>query len=202
MLVARHLAWRNPVNYYLAVGLGLLVVSAFVPLWTGQRAARVEDRAAAVAAALAEAVGEFALPPTADDVPLLMGRFFAVAARDGAFVADLAMVAPLPETLLTLVGKHYVYHVAISPPEVPSTRADLVPGYEVAAWPIDTLGPGHAVFFLPDDAPRAYTRNLAAGYSGLGEARVVPGRSHARQSGGRGTAGSYRSRDDERWLEY
>lgn len=202
MLVARHLAWRNPVNYYLAVGLGLLVVSAFVPLWTGQRAARVEDRAAAVAASLAEAVAEFGLPLDPTDRPVLLARFFALAARDGAFVADLEEVDSLPDTLLTLVGKHYVYHVAVSPPEVPSTRDDVAPSYEVAAWPIDNLGPGHAVFFLPDDAPRAYTRNLAAGYAGLGDERVLPGRSHARQTGGRSRDRSYRSRDDERWLQY
>lgn len=202
MLAPRWLALGNPANYYLLLGAVLLAVSAAVPFWTGQRTARIEARAHTVVQALAQAMLDLRGPFVAADRGLLLARFHAYAARDGAFVADLEEHEPLPGTLLTLVGKHYVYHVAESPPEVPSPQADLEPGYEVAAWPLAPYGPAHVVYFHPDDGLRAYTRNLAAGYHGLGDQRVLPGRSHVRGTGLRLADRSYRSRDDERWLLY
>jgi hypothetical protein len=77
-----------------------------------------------------------------------------------------------------------------------------VSAYECLAWPLSEVGPGHGVFFHPDDAPRAYTRNLTAGYWGLGTHRPLPGQCHrlvGEVSSGRGY---YRSAGDERWILY
>ncbi|MCA8964468.1 MAG: hypothetical protein H6838_17130 [Planctomycetes bacterium] len=199
----RALAFVNPANYYLLAGLILLGVSMYVPVFTGERTARLEDRAAKIAALLLEATLERPEGIGADDLENVLGRFYALAVRDEAFLGDLTIVEPpLEGTLLTLRSKHYAFHLAVSPPEVPSTRRDTLPAYEVVAWPLSAIGPAHSVFFVPDDAARAYTRNLSRGYYGLAERRPLPGHCHRRTGALFDDQHTYRSRDDERWITY
>lgn len=199
----RALAFVNPANYYLLAGLVVLGLSVYVPVLTAERTARLEERADGIANALLTATLDMPLGIEPADVPTVVARFYAIAARDGLFVADLEPLdPPLEDTLLTLQSKHYVYHLAVSPPEVPSTQRKLLPAYEVVAWPLSLLGPARSVFFVPDDAPRAYTRNLAVGYQGLQGKRPQPGHSHRRSGQMFDRQENYRSRDDERWILY
>lgn len=199
----RSLAFVNPANYYLVGGLALLAVSMYVPVFTGARTARLEQRADTIATLLLLATLDRPLGIDAEDLPNVLARFYALAARDGAFVSDLEQVdPPLPDTLLTLQSKHYAYHLAVSPPEVPSTRRDATVAYEVIAWPLSAIGPARSVFFVPDDALRAYTRNLSIGFDGLDGDRPLPGRCHRRSGTLFDEQRTYRSRDDERWIAY
>ncbi len=199
----RALAFVNPTNYYLLAGLLLLCVSMYVPVFTGERTARLEDRAAQIASLLLQATRDLPEGIGADDVAHVLSRFYALASRDDAFLSDLTEVEPCLEgTLLTLRSKHYLFHLAESPPEVPSTQRDSLPAYEVVAWPLSAIGPAHSVFFLPDDALHAYTRNLSRGYHGLDERRPPPGYCHRRSGAIFDSLRTYRSRDDERWIAY
>lgn len=201
--------WRpsrlgNPATWYTIVGVIMLGVSIWVPFLTAERTARVEQRAEQIAARLIEAVQS--LPYGLDDTALevALARFYALAARDGVFINDLEVLEPaLPATLLTLQNKHYAFHLAISPPDPAAiVGSDAQPDYEVVAWPLSSVGPGHCVFFCPDNAARAYTRNLSAGYAGLGAHRPSPGRCHRRPAQGLQSMTSYRAIDDERWILY
>ncbi|MBM4061754.1 MAG: hypothetical protein FJ265_11770 [Planctomycetes bacterium] len=204
MPVARWSPLANPAAWYAAFGVAVLAATVWLPYLTAERTARVEGRADQIAGLLLEAARDFpdAIEPA--DVDHVVARLFALAARDGAHVADLERHrAPLPGTLLVLENKHYLFQLAASPVEaqaVPSRGA--VPSYQVAAWPVRDFGPGHSAFFVALDAPRAYTRNLTAGYVGTGEQRPRPERLHRRPSSTFEPAKSYRSLDDERWIVY
>jgi hypothetical protein len=205
MPILRRAMWRNPATWYLGAGLALLVGSVSVPLLAANRTARVESRAEQIVQLLAEAARDWPSGITAADVPVVMARFAALAARPGGpFVDDLERLArPLPGTLLTLRNKHYVFHLAESPPEAKEiVGRDAVPSYEVMAWPESLLGPAHSAFLQADNAPAAYTRNLGAGFVGLGAERPEPGRSHMRSGPTFDSMRSYRSYDDERWIVY
>ena len=155
--------------WYLALGLLLLVASLWLPFATARRAMRVEARANDVARALMEAVGDTVDALDANDVDTVLARFFGLAARDGIYVEDLERVDPAwPGTLLSLRNKHYLFQLAESPPDPKeSPGAETVPAYEVMAWPRRALGPANSVFFHPDNAVPAYTRNLAQGYADI-----------------------------------
>jgi hypothetical protein len=58
------------------------------------------------------------------------------------------------------------------------------------------------VFFYPENAPRAYTRNLAKAYSGLDDRRITPGGGHRRPAQTLELRASYRGLDDERWIVF
>ena len=102
-------------------------------------------------------------------------------------------------SLLALRNKHYLFGLFPALPE-PNQRIGegSVPALEVYAWPASRLGPGHSAFFAAEDAPRAFTRNLARDY----HAKEVAPTSSAGQRPLRGVdlGGSYRGLDDERWL--
>jgi hypothetical protein len=205
MPIVRRSMWRNPATWYLAAGLALLGGSFAVPVLAAHRTTRVESRAEEIVQLLAEAARDWPTGITAADVPVVLARFAALAARPGGpFVEDLeAIVPPLPGTLLTLRNKHYVFHLAESKPEAREiVGKDTVPCYEVMAWPESLIGPAHSAFFSADNAPAAYTRNLGAGFVGLGAERPEPGRSHMRIGPTFDTTLSYRSYDDERWIVY
>jgi hypothetical protein len=199
--------WRRrgigtPAGWYTLIGLGLLAGSIWVPFLTAQRTARVEERADQIAAHLLEATRP--VPGRLDGVTdFVLAQFHCLALRDQVFVNDLEVLAPLPGTLLLLRNKHYAFHLAESPPEPNATIGrDTEPAYEVLAWPIESVGPGHSAFLYCDDAPPAFTRNLTAGYTGFGKRRPQPGRSHRRPVSGVDTEAFYRSYDDERWILY
>jgi len=189
--------------WYLALGLLLLVASLWLPFATARRAMRVEARANDVARALMEAVGDTVDALDANDVDTVLARFFGLAARDGIYVEDLERVDPAwPGTLLSLRNKHYLFQLAESPPDPKeSPGAETVPAYEVMAWPRRALGPANSVFFHPDNAVPAYTRNLAQGYAGAEDGRPRPGCAQRRQALFEWTS-SYRGDDDERWIAH
>lgn len=198
--------WRRrgigtPAGWYTAIGVLMLAGSIWVPFLTAERTARVEERADSIAERLLGASNEWAGRLDADAIEVVLARFYCLALRDGVFLNDLEVVTPpLPGTLLTLRNKHYAFHLAASPPDPTAiVGRDSEPAYEALAWPLGVAGPGHSAFLYCDDAPPAYTRNLSAGYVGLGSRRPQPGRSHRRTTGV-ATEAFYRSFDDERWI--
>jgi len=209
MEVSRRSRWCNPGAWLTALGLVLLASTIWVPFQSAERTARVERRADQIAALLLEAtsrasdanVGERWDPATAE---IVLAYFHALAMRDGAFVNDLEVLdQAMPDSLLTLQNKHYAFQIAVSPPDPKDTpSADAEPAYEVTAWPLSAVGPGRSVFFYPENAPRAYTRNLAKGYTGLDDRRITPGRGHRRLAQTLELRISYRGLDDERWIVF
>lgn len=198
--------WRRrgigtPAGWYTAIGVLLLAGSIWVPFLTAERTARVEQRADAIASRLLAASRVVVGPLDGPAVEIVLARFHGLALRDGIHTNDLERIdPPLPDTLLTLRNKHYAFHLAVSPPDPTAiVGRDTEPAYEVLAWPMDVVGPGHSAFLHCDDAPPAFTRNLSAGYVGLGSRRPAPGRSHRRPSSVE-IAAFYRSYDDERWI--
>ena len=71
----------------------------------------------------------------------------------------------------------------------------------MTAWPLSSVGPGHCAFFYPENAERAYTRNLRSEYAGL-DRRPAPGRSHRRPGATSRRFDTYTSDDDERWIYF
>lgn len=202
--------WRrswasNPASWYLIVGTALLGATLWVPWFTAERTARVEQRADRIAQLLQEAASAFAGDIGERDADPVHARFLRLALRDGLHVADLERIEPpLPHTTLVLRNKHYLFYLAPSPQQADVICSkDSVPAREVVAWPAGAAGPGHCLFFHPDDAPRAYCRNLAKGYAGLGEGgHPEPGVAHRRPNTLLQVTSFYRSFDDERWILY
>lgn len=194
---------RNPATWYLAAGGVLLLVSLWLPYATAQRTTRVELRADAIARALIEAAAEPLGAIGADAIETVLARFHLYAEREGVYTWDIEVVdPPWPDTVIGLQNKHYLFHLAESPPDAKeSPSPDATPNYEVMAWPRNALGPAHSVFFHPDNAVPAYTRNLAQGYAGAAEGRPQPGCAQRRQALYEWTK-SYRGADDERWIAH
>jgi hypothetical protein len=194
--------FRNPGNWYLALGLGGLVMTIYVPWLAAQRTTRVEQRAERIASLLAATAAEFDGDFTAERCEVLAARFLRRVAADGEFAADLEVATTPGSAWLRFVNKHYTLQLQPSPPspELPVGRDATLP-FEVVAWPRDDAGPGHSKYFFPEHGPRAFTRNLAGRYSaGAGESS--PGSCHPVPGQGREGQRAYRSADDERWLLY
>jgi hypothetical protein len=204
MEVSRRSRWCNPGAWFTALGLVLLASTVWVPFQSAERTARVERRADQIADLLLEATSRASGVWDRDTTEIVLAYFHALALRDGAFVNDLEELhQALPNSLLTLQNKHYAFQIAVSPPDPKETAsADAEPAYEVTAWPLSAVGPGHSVFFYPENAPRAYTRNLAKSYSGLDDRRITPGRGHRRPAQTLELRSSYRGLDDERWIVF
>lgn len=204
MRTERRLFFANPAGWYCWLGFGLLLASVGTPLLTAERTARVEGRAEQIVGLLREATRGFAAPLRADDVPIVLARFHALASRDAVLIGDLEQLDPaLPHTLLSLRNKHYLFHLAESPLDARAVAsAGSQPAYEALAWPVEAVGPGHSVYFHPDDAPRAFSRNLSSGYFGTGARRPGPGQCHRRASTVAEESRLYRSANDERWIVY
>jgi hypothetical protein len=196
--------WRNPAAWYTTFGMLLLAFSLYIPWLTASRTTRVEERADQIAEALLLAAGDVApaWPLDEGDLQVLLARFHAYAERERVYVNDLERVAsPSPGAILCLVNKHYAVQLAESPP-LPDARVGqgTVPALEVTAWPLSAVGPGLCAFFYPENAERAFSRNLRAGYAGFGR-RPMPGDSH--RHGDNATFRTfYSGRDDERWNVY
>jgi hypothetical protein len=202
MQVTRWAGLANPGAWLVLLGFALLLGSIYVPIQAAQRTARWETRAAAILTTLLAASRGFPLGIEPADEPILRARFHALAARDQLDLADLQMLPePLAGTVLACTDGIFAYHLAGSPPDPQAmVSPDAVPAYEAMAWPLREHGPVHSVFFSADNAPQAFTRNLAAGYHGLGEQRPRPGHGQRRNSGLFEVARSYRSSVDERWM--
>ena len=133
------------------------------------------------------------------------GRLVRHAAAAAVFVGDLELLPPQPDIdAITFCNKHHVIQLRpsprIRPAELlePEVRPELLP-LEVLAWPRRNSGPGHGVFFHPEDADPAFTRNLQFGYSGLDPRNwPQPGHTHRRPDANH--QWHYRDYNDERWL--
>lgn len=194
--------WANPAAYYVFGGLLLLAFTLWAPWLSASRTARVERRADAIAEALLEASHGFTPPYDATQTAAIAGRCFAHAASRGEYVKDLELVTPAGEDVwLCLQNRHYVFQLTSSPPAVDQRPGkNTAPAVEVTAWPRDGIGPGHCVFFYPENATRAYTRNLRAAYAGLEENPPSPAAAHRRPGLGSRRLTPYPGRDNERWL--
>jgi hypothetical protein len=200
--------WRggfgDPATFYVLGGIALIAASLWLPWATAARTARVEMRADRLCELLHRAGRSLAPAATPADVEHVWACFLALAGADGVFLADVERIDAPDGTLLAFTNKHYAFHLAHSPVDDLPAASPVVPAelpLEALAWPRTAVGPGHAVWFQPDDAPRAYTRNLTNGYVGLGERRPRPGAAHRGKSPF-ATARSYRSASDERWILY
>jgi hypothetical protein len=196
--------FRDPATWYSMAGLALIAASLWLPWATAARTARVEMRADRLCELLHRAGRSLAPEAAPADVDHVWARFLALAQADGVFFADVERIDPLEGTLLAFTNKHYAFQLAHTPldgvpSEAPPRSHELA--LEALAWPRNAVGPGHAVYFQPDDAPRAYTRNLTNGYVGLGEDRPRPGAARRGRSPF-DTTRSYRSASDERWILY
>ena len=205
MNVGRRARWHNPVAWYSALGACLLLFSLYIPWLSASRTTRIETRAADLAEALLAAAVGFAPPFTEADCRAVLARLFLTADSHGIYTRDLERVEPPPPgAILCLRNKHYAFQLTESPPD-PSQRVGrgTVPALEVTAWPLRAVGPGHCAFFVPENAARAYTRNLRRGYAGFGEGqRPLPGAAHRRLGLGGRRPSQYPGNDDERWLLY
>lgn len=199
--------WSNPAAWYVVAGLILLAVSFWIPWASASRTTRIELRADEVAGLLQTALREVTGIDGGDGFDaatgeIVLARAFRLGLARGAYVSDVEFVDPRPAgVLLALRSRHYAFQVTESPP-APNDRTGrgAVPALEVTAWPLRNGGPGHCSFFYPDNAARAYSRNLRQSYAGF-DHRPPPGKSHRRQDADR-TPANYSSFDDELWLEY
>lgn len=204
MLEPRGAGWRNPGSWYLLGGLSLVALSLWMPWWTAARTARIELRADQLARLLLRAAAQPIPPALADEVDHVFARFLASAIAEGLVVGDLERHEPDTEgVLLLLTNKHYALQLAVSPPEATEVVGrDTVPALEVVAWPLRANGPAHSVYFHPENAPAAYTRNLSNSTVELGNKRPQPGACHRRRTGLFDSPSSYRSANDDRWIVF
>lgn len=202
--------WRrsrfgNPATWLTVLGSSVLAFALAVPWFSASRTTRVENRADQVASALLDACSGFVPPLSEAQTQCLLARFFQVAACRGVRVQEVERVLPSPDgVLLCLTNKHYAFQVSESPIEATARASkDAVASLEVTAWPLSRVGPGHCVFFYPQDACRTYSRNLRRGYAGLDEEdRPAPGAAHRRPGLGSVRRSDYPGNDSERWLIY
>ncbi|MBL8724564.1 MAG: hypothetical protein JNK49_10985 [Planctomycetes bacterium] len=183
-------------------GVVALLAGFWMPVRSAQRTADAEQ--------LAEQLNEHLLQaslgcPNAlepDDLPAVLARFWGLAARDRLPVDDLEVLVPPADLLLLLGNRDYLFHLAAVPPDPQAVVSpDSCPTYAAVAWPRHADSLGHTVFFSPSDALPARTRNLVGRHFGMGNHRPMPGQQHRRLRSASSGQRSYRSSNDERWIE-
>ena len=193
----------SPLTWYVLLGLTLLVGTFTLIFYTAGRSARAETRGDQLAALLLHEARQIA--PIDWDATwqreLLSARLIAAAISSAVFVEDLELREGHEDASIAFFNKHYCIEVRPSPRTEPDTEPDDAdPALEVVAWPRSTVGPATSVFFHPEDAESAYSRNLQAGYvDNQVDKHPAPGFPHRRNDGHLG-AWDYRGYDDERWL--
>lgn len=200
----RSTRFRNPAAWLTVFGVALMAFSMFVPWLTATRTARIENRADETAAVLLDASAGFEPPLDGVDRACVLARFYRLATARGVRVKDIELLPDdRPEALLTVRNKHYVFRLASQPPR-PAERPtpESVAALEVFAWPLQQLGPAHAAFYYPENAARAFTRNLRSGYFGTDAKAPAPAAGHRRPGTDRRRQAVYVGRDDERWYLY
>lgn len=190
----------GPMAWHLGAGLVLIGASLALPWWSAERTARAELRASRIADCLLE-VGQALARDGEPDPDVACARLFALGEARDAFLADLQPVPSSAGVWLALANKHYAFRLAPIAQD-PAARAapDAAPGCEALAWPLAAAGPGHAMFYAPEDGSRAYTRNLEHGHFGFDDLRPGPETGRRRNGSAFDTRLSYRSRGDERWI--
>lgn len=197
----RRSGWWSPARWYTVLGFAVLVFSLWLPWLSASRTTRVENRADGLAECLLEVASEFPMPIDEADKQCILARFFALAVARGLRTSRIERIEPAPEdVLLCLENKHYTFQLSVSPPDAQQQPGKgTVPAIEVIAWPSTAVGPGHGAFFYPENAERAYTRNLRKSYHGRGDDRPKPGAAHRRPGLGSGRPMQYTGDDGEHW---
>ncbi|GAB4143579.1 MAG: hypothetical protein Fur0037_11230 [Planctomycetota bacterium] len=194
---------RNPAQWLLTVGLIGLGLTFWIPWAVAARTARTEGRADALCSLFLAVFSEFLDARTLDRAALetALARVQRLAAARGVFADDLELQDRADGGFLALfANKHYLFGIAKSPPaDQRAPVGNLPPPIEVLAWPRESTGPAHAVFFDSQIADAAFTRNLEAGYRGA-ERMPSPGAGHRPSDPRAGFGFDYRGTDDERWL--
>lgn len=202
--------WRrsrfgNPAAWFAVLGAGLLAFSLWLPWLGASRTTRVEKRADGLAEALLEAARGFVSPLDEAERQAVMARFIREAACRGERVKDLERAEiPGDGIALCLINKHYAFQLAESPPQ-PKQRPGVktIPAWEVIAWPLGSVGPGHSAFFYAENASRAYSRNLRSSYAGFASKRFpLPGAGHRRPGEAGKRPWQYPGNDNGRWIIY
>lgn len=193
----------SPLLLWVSLGLALLVGSFAWIASTATRSTRAEergDRIAAIVLQEARTLGHLDFDSTWQH-ELLFARIHCAAVARGLFVADLELRPARNSPSFGFLNKHYCIEVRPSPRAQPlDDESDLESAFEVLAWPRARTGPAKSVFFHPDDADAAYSRNLQSGFVDENpNSAPVPGRAHRRNDGRLGVF-DYRGFDDERWL--
>lgn len=183
----------NTANVLVVLGVLLLGVTFWVPYATASRVARIEGWAEGIARALLTAASDRSdlvldAPAAADAVRQSLPSNYA---------HRLHTMPPLSDPPgMRFRGKHYLYLVTRTP--LPSGEADPGQPLEVYAWPRSYLAAGRTTFFVPEDAPAAYSHNLAARYR---DDEVVPAAGAGRpEHADDDLTSPWRGRDGERWL--
>jgi hypothetical protein len=184
--------------------LGLLALGGTFALilMTARRSARAESRGDDLAGLLLhEAQGIVPIDWTSSwQREHLTSRWFAAAWSQGVSVSELES-SDTDTAGFAFLNKHYAIAVRPSPrleADVPTEDGDLP--IEAVAWPRAEVGPAKSVFFHPEDADRAYSRNLQSDYCfDLAAQRPRPGVFH-RKPESKQRAWDYRAFDDERFL--
>lgn len=193
-------------NALVLLGLVALVVSSFMPMLSGQRVARVENRALEVAQSMlltlpdGEQLGTWGESDWAKWIEVLRAE----CASRGQPASDLPAPMGTSSEVPTLGNRHYLFRILRRPP--PATELEPVEPlpsvFEVFAWPRSLSPPGRSVFCLARDQSPVYTRNLIATYNGL-DAAPSPGAAVPRpDSENPEVDSSYRSVDGERWIRF
>lgn len=193
----------SPLAAWVGLGIALLGGTFALFAYAASRSVRAEERGDLLAATVlseARAIAplNFAEPWEHEH---LYARVLIAATARGLFAADLEVREPRDTPSFGFLNKHYCIEVRPSPRSELEPDPDRIsPPIEVMAWPRSRTGPARSVYFHPDDADAAYSRNLQSGYVDDGSTRIpVPGRSHRRNDGRLGVW-DYRGFDDERWL--
>jgi len=201
----RRTPFGNPAAWYITIGILLLGFSLWIPWLSASRTARAETRGDRLASALLEATEGFSLPLDEADLQVVMARFFLTAASQGVRTKEVQRAEPAPPgALLCLTNKHYCFQLSEAPPSATARPGkDTTASLEVVAWPLSATSAGHCVYFYPQDAARAYSRNLRRGYRGLEDNyRPLPGGCYRRPGGNTPRGTQYPGVDDERWILY
>ena len=189
----------NLANALVVLGLIALGVSAYLPIASAERVARVESRARVVCDALLVAALEEPPILPGDDLATLTERVRATCSELGIPESDLPTLdesGPFP----VYRTKHYVFRVVDAPRDpVRAGHAARRP-IEVYGWPDTLLPPGRSAFFVPEAGWSAYSRNLSAKYKGFDPAPLGGVGAPRSRTGSNAPASDYRARNNERWL--
>ncbi|MGE3174099.1 MAG: hypothetical protein AB7O97_15840 [Planctomycetota bacterium] len=192
----------SPLTWWVLLVLALLGATFWLIVAGARRSARTEDRGFGLAAVLLRE-GQAIAPIDWDSEWVrqhLLARVVAAATAADVFANDLELLPQREPHAITLVNKHYCIELRASAPADPEAPVDGAPPLESMAWPREAVSPAHTVFFYPEDAPAAYSRNLQSAYHDRdSRARPGPGEGHRRDDGSQ-RIWDYRGIDGERWL--
>ena len=194
---------RSPMTYWVALGLFALGATSGLILMTARRSARAEARGDELARLLLQEAGPMAPIDWTSEWQRahLEARLVASALSSGLLLNEFAERTADDTPGISFTNKHYAIVLRPSPHvevDVAEDEGDLP--LEAVAFPREAVGPAKSIFFHPEDADRAYSRNLQSDYTDdAADRRPPPGMFHRRPDGKR-RAWDYRAFDDERFL--